>query len=67
MYFVYNSELLGDVNQYGFFSVDESLFAYSNNKQVWILGIRDNSNKDFTLDSTFNRDTASWKTLFQNM
>ena len=48
MYFVYNTELLGDVNQYGFFSVDESLFAHSNNKQVWILGIIDNENKYFS-------------------
>ena len=32
MYIVYNTELLGDINQYSFFSVDESLFAHSNNK-----------------------------------
>ena len=44
-----------------FFSVDESLFVHSNNKQVWILGIIDNTNKDFRLDGTFNRDTASLK------
>ena len=47
MYFVYNTELLGDVNQYGFFSVDESLFAHCKNKQVLILGIIDNTSKDF--------------------
>ena len=44
-----------------FFSVDESLFVHSNNKQVWIFGIIDNTNKDFRLDGTFNRDTASLK------
>ena len=61
MYFFYNTELLGDVNQFGFFSVDESLFAHSHNKHVWILGIIDNTSKDFRLDGTFNRDTNSLK------
>ena len=61
MHFVYNRELFGDVNQNGFFSVDECLFAHSNNKQVWILGIIDNTSKDFRLEGTFNRDTNSLK------
>jgi len=52
---------LGDVNQYGYFSVEESLFAHSHNKQVWILGIINNTSKDFRLDGIFNRDTNSLK------
>ena len=61
MYFVYNTEFLGDENQYDFFQFDERLFDNCNNKQVSILGIIGNTNKDFRLDDTFNRDSASLK------
>ena len=43
----YQSNLLADKNQNKYLSVDESLITHVEGKQVWLLGIIDNANKDF--------------------
>jgi len=46
---VYETEKLGEFNSNHYFSIDESLFGYRNNKQIWILGTIENEGKGFIL------------------
>lgn len=56
---LYQNEKLGEINASGFYSVDESLFGHRKGKQVWILGAIDNTNRDFRLEATYQRDGAT--------
>ena len=55
--FEYRSSPLADENENGYFSIDESLFAHKNGKQIWLLGIINNSTKDFRIEGTYERTT----------
>lgn len=55
----YQTDLLGELNQRDYFSVDESLFGHRKGKQIWILGIINNTNKDFCLEGAYRRDSAT--------
>jgi len=62
LFVVYETEILGDENKGGYFSVDESMFGHVNGNQYWLLGIVDNSNHDdFRIDFEETRDTDSIK------
>ena len=50
---------MGEINASGFYSVDESLFGHRKGKQVWILGAIDNTNRDFRLEASYQRDGAT--------
>ena len=44
----YISEEFGKLNGNRYYSVEESLFTYNlNGEKLWVLGLRDNDNKDF--------------------
>jgi len=55
------SNLLGEKTVTSFFSVDESLINHYNGKQVWLFGICDNIAKDFRLEESYNRNSATLK------
>ena len=57
MKFEYRSLPLPDENENGFFSIDESLITHRNGKQIWLLGIINNSTKDFRIEGTYERTT----------
>jgi hypothetical protein len=62
LFVVYETEILGEENKGGYFSVDESMFGNANGNQFWLLGIVDNSNHDdFRIDFAETRDTDSIK------
>lgn len=48
------------------FSSDESLFTHHNQKQIWILGIVNNSTKEFRLEASYNRDADSMEKFLTN-
>lgn len=45
----YETESLGFINGNQYYSVDESFFILRNNAQLWLLGVIDNTSKDFRL------------------
>ena len=55
--FEYQLSSLADENEKGYFSIDESLIAHKNGKQIWLLGIIYNSTKDFRMEGTYERAT----------
>ena len=57
----YQNDLYGDLNQGGYFSVDESLFGYRDNAQIWILGFIDNCSKEFRLEGCLSRSSETLK------
>lgn len=59
LFIKYQTELLGELNQAGFFSCDESLFGHCHGNQIWILGIINNNTKEFRLEGSFNRDSVT--------
>ena len=63
---IYQSELLGPLNGNGYYSVDESLINHYQGHQVWLLGIRDNNNKDFRVEGSFKRDTRTMEAFITN-
>ena len=50
---------MGEINARGFYSVDEILFGHRKGQQVWILGEIDNTNRDFRLEASYQRDGAT--------
>jgi len=48
------------------FSSDECLFTHHNQKQIWILGIVNNSTKEFRLEASYNRDADSMEKFLTN-
>jgi len=60
-FIVYDSEALGELNKGDYFSFEESLINLINNMNVWVIGLLNNTTKDFIIQSTFNRDA---NTLF---
>ena len=59
---LYQSELLGDKDKNGVYSIDESLFVTdANNNQIWAIGAVDNISKDFRVDIAFKRDESILK------
>ena len=56
MNIVYETELISEENKREFFSADESLFNHYNNDQIWLLGVVNNSTKQFRIVGTLSRD-----------
>ena len=53
MQIVYQSEEFAKINNWNYYSVDESLFAHDlNQAQIWVLGIIDNTSKQFRIVAT---------------
>ncbi len=46
------------------FAVDEFLFVYINNQALWVLGIRNNTNKKIRLELSFNRNSNILKKIY---
>ena len=44
------SVLLGEENENKIYSIDEYLIGHKNNRQIWVLGIINNENKQFRVD-----------------
>lgn len=63
----YQTGLLGELNQGGYFSVDESLFGHRDNAQIWILGIIDTSSKEFRIEGSLSRNSETLKKLSINL
>lgn len=62
LYIVYETELLGQENEGGYYSVDESLFGHTNGTQAWLLGTVNSLNHEkFRMDFSENRDINSIK------
>ena len=57
MKIVYTNESICEANKNQYFSVDESLINHIDNKQVWLLGIINNSTKDFKIEPSYSRDS----------
>ena len=60
---LYETELLGEENEIAFFSVDESLFGHINGDQFWLFGIINNQTRDFSIEFTNSRYSASIKSF----
>ena len=64
---VYQREVFGETNAHKYFSVDESLFCTDENKNhIWVLGIIDNTTKDFRLDIAYERNQNILKSFIMN-
>ena len=64
---VYQSEVFGETKAHKYFSVDESLFCADENKNhIWVLGIIDNTTKDFHLDIGYERNQNILKSFIMN-
>lgn len=57
MNIVYETEFISEENKREFFSADESLINHSNNAQILLLGVVNNSTKQFRIIGTTARDT----------
>ena len=56
MKIVYASEAISEPNKNWYFSVDERLINHKDNKQIWLLGIINNSTKEFRIEASYSRD-----------
>ena len=57
----YQSNLLGELNLCKYYSVDECNIITIKDTHVWLLGIIDNETKDFRIEPTLSRDSATLK------
>ena len=58
---MYQNEKIGGLEEHEYFSVDESNVGHKKGKALWLLGIIKNSTKEFTIQATYGRDTATIK------
>ena len=59
---LYQSEILGEKEHNGKFSIDESLFSTDEeNRQIWVIEAIDNITKDFRINVSFNRNVEILK------
>ena len=65
LYISYQTEPLGESNKNQYFSVDESLFSHRNGKQIWILGIINNTSKEFRLEGSYKRDARTLESFIK--
>ena len=56
MNIVYETELISEQNKREYFSADESIINHSNNTQIWLLGVINNTTKQFRIVGTLTRD-----------
>ena len=63
----YQTDLLGELNQDGYFFVDESLFGHGKEWQIWILGIINNTTMDFRLEGAYTRDSSTLDKFIKKM
>ena len=61
----YQSEQLGTDGETEYFSVDESLINHFDGKQVWLIGICNNKNKDFRIEASYNRNAETLKAFIE--
>ena len=59
MHLVYETEVIGDANKNEFYSADESLITHHNYKQIWLLGVINNTTKKFRIAGSYNRDSST--------
>ena len=52
----YQSNPLGFKDSGKNFSVDELLISHYKGRQIWLLGICDNLDKNFSIEASFSRD-----------
>lgn len=64
---IYQTDILGDLNTREFFCVEESLFSHKQNKQIWLLGIINNSTKEFRIEGTYSRDAITLEKILTNL
>lgn len=65
MNIIYETEFISEENKREFFSADESLINYSNNIQIWLLGVVNNNNKQFRIVGTTSRDANAISKFIQ--
>jgi hypothetical protein len=59
MHLVYETEEIGEANKNEFYSADESLTTHHNYKQIWLLGVINNTTKKFRIIGSFKRDSSA--------
>jgi len=67
MKILYESEAISTKNNRDYFSVDESLINHINNKKIWLLGIINNTSKEFSIEVSYNRDSGTLANTFKNI
>lgn len=67
MNIIYDTELISDINKNEIFSADECLINHNINRQIWLLGIIDNRNKQFRIVGTLSRESLPSKNLMKNL
>ena len=66
--YIYQTVLLTEENKNIPHSIDESLFIHTKSgKKVWVLGIVNNLNKDFRLETTIKRDALELEKFIKNL
>ena len=61
MKFLYETEYIAEANANENFSCDESLIGHKNNSQLCLIGIINNSTKDYRIETTFQIDDNNMK------
>ena len=59
MHLVYENEEIEDANKNEFYSEDESLITHHKYKQIWLLGVINNTTKKFRIIGSFKRDSST--------
>jgi len=62
---VYDTELISDINKNEIFLAGESLINHNNNRQIWLLGIINNRNKQFRIVGTLSREGTTLKKIIE--
>ena len=57
LYIIYQDKNLGDKDEHKFYSMNVSLICHKNSHQLWLLGVVDNTTKEFRIEASFSRDT----------
>jgi len=57
----YQSQAFGEENANRYFSCDESLINHINGRQIWLIGLTDNTSKELRCEFVDNRDANTLK------
>ena len=63
---VYKLDKLTDNNTNYSFSIDESLFTYMSNKQIWIIGLINKNTKKLRLEIVTDKSANNLKIIIAN-
>ena len=61
MRFLYETEYIAEANADENLSCDESLIGHKNNRQLWLIGIINNTSKAYWIEATFQRNSNTMK------